>query len=90
MIGDLGAKVGEVTPDVVILVTRAEDFDPADNVLWELEGNKSFVRSDVVCSTCKNTVAMSNDAYGKYSTFDRKPRVCCTACLPSLVGESSG
>jgi hypothetical protein len=87
MIGELGVKSAEVSPDMVILVTRASDFEPESNVLWELEANKSSVRSDVVCSTCKNTVAMSNDAYGKYSAFDRKPRICCTVCLPSLMGS---
>lgn len=80
MLGDLNVGVTEISPDVTILCTRAGDFDPADNVLWEDEANKSAVRSDVQCFGCKSTMAMSNHAYERYSAFDKKPRVVCIQC----------
>ncbi len=82
----LGAEIGEAAPDATILCAHAEDFDPADNVLWELHGNKSAVRADVKCSECKSAVAMSNHTYSQYASMDKKPRVCCTRCVALLVG----
>ena len=85
MIKTLNVEVGEVAPDMVILVTRAEDFDPSENSLWELDGNKSAVRPGVVCSECKSTVVMSNHTYGRYAILDKKPRICCARCIGSLT-----
>jgi hypothetical protein len=87
MMVDLGVGVGE-PDDAVILCTRADDFDPASNVLWENEANKSAVRPDVRCSTCKHNVALSNHAYARYCALDKKPRICCTACLPTLLKDN--
>ncbi len=84
MMGELNVGVAEIAPDMTILCTRAADFDPASNVLWENEANKSAVRPDVRCSTCNETVAMSNHAYGRYAALDKKPRVCCLQCVTSL------
>ena len=78
---ELNVGVAEITPDVVILCTRASDFNPAANVLWEDPANKSAVRSDVQCCACKSAVAMSNHAYERYATFDKKPRVVCIQCV---------
>jgi hypothetical protein len=89
MMETLDVQVGEIDDPraeaVVILVTLAVDFDPASNVLWELDANKSAVRPDVHCSFCKGVVAMSNHAYGRYAAMVKKPRVCCTRCVGSLV-----
>jgi hypothetical protein len=87
MMSKLDVQVGEVSPDAVILVSRGEGFRPSDNVLWELSGNKSSVRSDVVCSSCKKTVAMSNHTYERYTALDRKPRICCTRCVETLLKD---
>jgi len=84
-IAKLGVEVGAIGPDTVVLCTRAEDFDPSSNVLWELEANKSQVRKDVVCSFCRHIVALSNEAYARYRMLDRKPRVCCERCIPRLA-----
>lgn len=43
----LAVQPGEVDQDTLVVCTRAEDFDPADNVLWELEANRSAPRPDV-------------------------------------------
>lgn len=85
MLGDLKAEVGEVTPETVILCSRAADFDPAHNVLWEQEANKSHPREGVVCSFCRSAVVLSNDAFGRYSALDKKPVICCMQCLPQLA-----
>jgi hypothetical protein len=85
MMETLNVEVGEVSANAVILCSRAEDFNPAANVLWELDGNKSAVRQDVVCYGCKSAVAMSNHIYGRYTAMDKKPRVCCTRCAGSLL-----
>jgi hypothetical protein len=48
------------------------------------------VRSDVRCDFCKKTVAMSNDAYGKYTVLDKKPKIVCIRCVannPSLLED---
>ncbi len=87
MMGDLGVKVGEPA-DAVILCTRDSDFDPAGNVLWEDEANKSAVRSDVRCSTCSHNVALSNHAYARYRALDKKPRICCTRCVSTLLKDA--
>jgi hypothetical protein len=79
----LGVKVGVLGPAAVLLCVRAADFDPATNVLWEDEANQIAVRPDVHCSTCKSVVALSDESYGQYSALDKKPRICCTACLPT-------
>jgi hypothetical protein len=83
----LDVHVGEPDEATVILCTRADDFDPASNVLWEREDNQSAVRPGIVCSTCKQTVALSNHAHGRYLALDKKPRICCTRCLPSFLAE---
>lgn len=82
---EAAVQVGELEPDMVILCTRAEDFDPADNILWELDINKSAVRHDVRCDECKHPVALSNHTYGRYVALDKKPRVCCSRCVNSLL-----
>ena len=89
MMESLGVQVGEPDSSGVILCTRADDFDPATNVLWEDAANKSAVRSDVHCSTCKHNVALSNHAYEAYTALDKKPRICCTRCLPTLLKENA-
>lgn len=85
MMGELNVGVAEIAPDVVLLCTRASDFDPADNVLWENEANKSAVRADVLCFGCKSVMAMSNHAYERYSGLDKKPRVVCIRCAAEHV-----
>ncbi len=80
MMGELNVGVAAISPDAVILCTRASDFDPADNVLWEDVANKSAVRSDVQCFGCQSPMAMSNHAYECYSALDKKPRVICIQC----------
>lgn len=87
MMSTLKAEVGEVSPETTILCSHKDDFDPADNVLWEHEANKSAVRADVHCMGCSSLVAMSNHAYARFKTFDRKPRVCCTRCVNRLKEE---
>ena len=85
MMDKLDVQVGEIDQDALIVCTRASDFNPADNILWELEANRSAVRSDVHCFSCKSGMAMSNDAYAKYTRLDKKPRVCCVQCLTQIV-----
>lgn len=87
LMSKLNVQVGEVSPDAILLVSCGEDFQPSDNVLWELEANKSSVRQDIVCGECKKIVAMSNHAYARYTNMDRKPRVCCTRCVETLLKE---
>lgn len=84
MMDGLDIQIGEPDAAAVILCSRAVDFDPETNVLWELEANKSAVRPDVHCSTCDSVVALSNHVYARYLVMDKKPRICCTACLPTL------
>ncbi len=81
----LGIKAAPITQDVMLVCTRAADFDPADNVLWEFEANRSAVRSDVHCFKCESPMAMSNEAYGKYLVLDKKPKVCCVQCMVEIV-----
>lgn len=83
----LHVQVGEPGPDDLVVCTRAADFDPATNVLWELEGNRSAVRPDVQCFSCQSPLAMSNELYGKYTRADAKPRACCAQCMLKLVRE---
>ena len=84
----LGAQVGEPDSAAVILCSHASEFDPASNVLWEDEANKSAVRADVHCTACNGQVAMSNHAYDRSRAMDKRPRICCTRCLPALVASS--
>ncbi len=85
MMKESNIGVAEITPDAVIVCTRANEFDPASNILWEDEANRSAVRPDVHCFGCKSVVAMSNHAYARYSAFDKKPRVVCVHCVESMV-----
>lgn len=85
MMEDLGVQVAELDPEMTIVCSRAADFNPEHNVLWELDANKSAVRDDVRCFACGSTVAMSNDAYGKYQVFDKKPKACCLQCMTEMV-----
>lgn len=84
--GELGVRVGDPGPEALVVCTRAQDFDPRDNVLWEFEANRSQVRPEVRCFKCESPLAMSNELYGKYGAADRKPRVCCLQCMAELVG----
>jgi hypothetical protein len=81
----LDIQVSEVTPEAIVLCVRAADFDPADNVLWENEANKSSARDDVQCFNCKNTLAMSNHLYAQYKSLDKRPRVCCVRCAVEVL-----
>lgn len=81
----LKPEIGEVSSNSMVLCAHADDFEPADNVLWELEGNRSSVRKDVHCFKCGGAVAMSNHLYAGYQKLDKKPRVCCGRCFPSLT-----
>ncbi len=85
LVQQLGIEQGAIGPDVMVVCTRAADFDPGQNVLWELEANRSAVRPDVLCCACQSPLAMSNDAYGRYRALDRKPKVCCLQCMPGIV-----
>lgn len=85
MIRTLGVQQGELDPGMAIVCTRASDFDPADNVLWEHEANRSAVRPDVRCVNCASVVAMSHDAYGRYGRLDRKPKVYCLQCMVEVL-----
>lgn len=80
----LGVEIGEVGSDTMVICSRAEDFDPASNVLWELEANRSAVRPGVKCFKCGSVMAMSNHAYNGYARLDKKPRVCCVQCALTL------
>jgi hypothetical protein len=82
----LGVRLGKIGQDVMVVCTRAADFDPDSNVLWELEANRSAVRDDVHCLTCKSPLAMSNEAYARYLSLDKKPKVCCVQCMVEVVG----
>ena len=88
MMQELGVRPATLDQGMVIVCTRAADFDPADNVLWELDANKSAVRSDIHCSGCGSILAMSNDAYARYTALDKKPKACCIQCLPALAQRS--
>jgi hypothetical protein len=83
MVEKLG--VAQITPDVAIVCTRASDFRPEDNVLWELEANKSAVRHDMHCAGCQSEMAMSNHAYARYTSLDKKPRVLCVQCVTTQL-----
>ena len=85
MIRKLDVQVGEINQDVMVVCTRAADFNPADNILWELKANQSAVRNDVFCIGCKSPLAMSNDAYERYTNLDKKPSVCCVQCMVEIV-----
>ena len=81
-----GAQILVGKPEGALLVCMsAEEFDPATNILWEDEANKSAARSDVHCSTCKKPVAMSNYLYARYMAMDKRSPVCCSKCLPKLL-----
>jgi Pyruvate/2-oxoacid:ferredoxin oxidoreductase delta subunit len=84
----LGMEPGEITQDKIVVCTRATEFDPESNVLWEDEANKSFVRHDVTCSDCKHVMAMSNHTYGTWLAMDKKPRVMCIQCMLVMVEEA--
>jgi hypothetical protein len=90
MVSKLGIQPKEISQDAIVVCTRAADFDPADNVLWELEANKSVVRLDVHCIGCKSPMAMSNHAYARYSALDKKPKVCCIQCMVEMVEREGG
>ena len=91
VIETLGAKpVKRLDPDMLVCCSRAADFDPSHNELWERWGNKSAVREDVHCAECGSTLAMSNELYGQYTVLDRKPTVCCPQCLVKMIGEDGG
>jgi hypothetical protein len=87
MMEALDVQVGEVDSSAVICCSRASDFDPDSNVLWEDEANKSAVRPDVLCFVCKSVMAMSNHAYARYVALDKKPRVCCVQCMGTLLKD---
>ena len=87
MMSSLGVQVAEISPDVVVCCQRAADFHPNDNVLWELEANKSAVRENVHCAGCKSPLAMSNHAYARYSALDKKPRTVCVQCMLEMVKD---
>jgi hypothetical protein len=88
MMQTLKVGVAEIAPDMAILCTPADEWDPSHNVLWEEEANKSAVREEVHCAGCKKPVAMSNHAYERYTMLDKKPVVVCIRCVadnPSLL-----
>ena len=82
-------EVGAMTSDVVLLCTRASDFDPDSNSLWELEANKSAVRQDVRCSGCGSALAVSNGAYANYTAMDKRPRASCMQCVLDVAKEEA-
>lgn len=90
LVEKLDMQPGELAPDVTVVCVRAADFDPADNVLWELDANKSAVRTDVVCKTCKSQLAMSNNAYGRWLVLDRKPTTLCAQCMLVMIKGAAG
>jgi hypothetical protein len=85
MIKELGVGTADLDQEMTIICVRAADFNPNHNVLWELDANKSAVRNDVHCFGCNSTLAMSNEAYGRYSAFDKKPRASCVQCMLEVV-----
>jgi len=86
MIGALDIKPAEISSDMTILATRAANFDPADNVLWEDEANKSAIRTDVHCAQCQAVMVMSHHAYGRWKALDKKPNVVCLQCAEEHLG----
>ena len=87
LLSKTGAEVGELTSDVSIICSKAKDFDPADNVLWELKANKSAARPDVLCVRCKAPLAMSNHNYSRWSSLDQKPKTYCVECALGVVSK---
>jgi len=87
MMERLGIRAAEITPETTLVCTRASDFNPADNVLWEDPANRSAVRPDVACDRCKQVVAMSRYAYERWSAMDRKPGVLCPQCVVVSPGS---
>ena len=81
MMDGLDIQIGEPDAAAVILCSRAVDFDPETNVLWELEANKSAVRPDVHCSTCDSVVALSTTSTrGIWSWTRNRASVAPRAC----------
>jgi hypothetical protein len=87
MMEALNVQVSEVNSEAIVLCTRASDFDPDDNVLWENEANKSAVRADVHCFSCQSPLAMSNHMYERYTALDKRPRACCVQCAVMVLKE---
>lgn len=90
MLSDLNVGVAKISSDVTVVCTRASDFDPVSNILFELEANRSAVRPDVHCFKCASVMVMSNDAYARYAALDKKPRVTCLQCLVESTEGTAG
>ncbi len=74
----------EITPDMIMVVTRVTDFDPESNEVWEIQGNRSYPRERVVCDKCKNPVVMSDFAFSQYQKNQNPEKVICGQCAFKL------
>lgn len=75
-----GTRVGTIAESDFIVVSRVEDFNPANDYVWDLEANKSQAR-DLHCHNCKFQVVMSNGAFAKYSENPQPEKIICARCL---------
>lgn len=85
LLARLGAKPGELSSSVVLLVTRTADFDIRTNDLWELDENKSYPRAGLKCSWCSEPVVMSNRAFADYTAMTKRCAVCCMSCFQGAI-----
>lgn len=76
--------VSEIPDDTVLVVTRAEDFDESQNLVWQIHENKSKIR-DIFCSTCEFQVVMSHGLFRRYNEMNPKPIVKCLRCVPQFL-----
>jgi len=81
--------VRQLAPGMVMICTRAADFDPATNALWDQWGNKSAARDDVHCGGCGEALAVSNWAYGQYVAMTEKPRPYCMECAGEVIKKET-
>jgi len=74
--------------DSLIVATRAKDFDLASNDEWDLDANKSYVRS-VCCWLCGNQLVMSNGMWTAYQNKGGKPEMLrCGECVFKAMKEA--
>jgi hypothetical protein len=77
--------IRKLEPDMIMICTRAADFDPTTNALWDAWGNKSAVRDDVRCCGCCEALAVSNWAYRQYVGMKEKARPYCVECAGEVM-----
>lgn len=83
------APVRKLEPDMVVICTLAEGFDPKTNDLWDLWDNKCEPRDDVRCCGCCEALAVSNWVYKQYVVMTAKPKPYCIACATELMEKEA-